>query len=214
MRNFFCNFFILVLSSPNDFFLLAFQLVANLTPDLMDLHNFDNFTIVPPKFQYSLKDNFIFLLPTLLVLVLGTKVQIQLLTQNKQRNTYVNQIIKFQSCINLSFIPSVIIFGGLRRWILSIDPQVKFNTGICYIYSFTINFVPISIQSHSFFVTFYRYLCIVKPEFLMKTLGPSDAPKVSLVLFEITVSENHRKGLIQHCERSEIHLHFEWTKVN
>ena len=182
----------------------------------MDLHNFDNFTIVPPKFLYSLKDNFIFLPPTLLVLVLGTKVQIQLLAhlKNKQRSTYVNQIIKFQSCINLSFIPSVIIFGGLRRWILSIDPQVKFNTGICYIYSFTINFVPISIQSHSFFVTFYRYLCIVKPEFLMKTLGPSDAPKVSLVLFEITVSENHRKGLIQHCERSEIHLHFEWTKVN
>ena len=27
-----------------------------------------------------------------------------------------------------------------------------------------------------------------------------------------TVFENHRKGLIQHCERSELHLHFEWTK--
>ena len=29
-----------------------------------------------------------------------------------------------------------------------------------------------------------------------------------------TVFENHRKGLIQHCERSELRLHFEWTKVN
>ena len=29
-----------------------------------------------------------------------------------------------------------------------------------------------------------------------------------------TVFENHRKSLIQHCERSELHLHFEWTKVN
>ena len=28
-----------------------------------------------------------------------------------------------------------------------------------------------------------------------------------------TVFENHRKSLIQHCERSEICLHFEWTKV-
>ena len=27
----------------------------------------------------------------------------------------------------------------------------------------------------------------------------------------ITVFENHRKSLISHCERSE--LHFEWTKV-
>ena len=27
-----------------------------------------------------------------------------------------------------------------------------------------------------------------------------------------TVFENHRKSLIQHCERSELYLHFEWTK--
>ena len=26
--------------------------------------------------------------------------------------------------------------------------------------------------------------------------------------------KNHRKSLIQYCERSELHLHFEWTKVN
>ena len=24
--------------------------------------------------------------------------------------------------------------------------------------------------------------------------------------------ENHRKSIIQHCERSELRLHFEWTK--
>ena len=29
-----------------------------------------------------------------------------------------------------------------------------------------------------------------------------------------TVFENHRKSLIQHCERSELRLHFERTKVN
>ena len=28
-----------------------------------------------------------------------------------------------------------------------------------------------------------------------------------------TVFENHRKSLIQHCERSELPLHFEWTKM-
>ena len=32
--------------------------------------------------------------------------------------------------------------------------------------------------------------------------------------FKSTVFENHRKSLIQHCERSELRLHFEWTKVN
>ena len=29
-----------------------------------------------------------------------------------------------------------------------------------------------------------------------------------------TMFENHRKSLIQHCERSELRLHFEGTKVN
>ena len=29
-----------------------------------------------------------------------------------------------------------------------------------------------------------------------------------------TVFENHRKSRIQHCERSELRLHFEWTKVH
>ena len=29
-----------------------------------------------------------------------------------------------------------------------------------------------------------------------------------------TVFENHRKSLIQHCERSHLRLHFEWTKVD
>ena len=28
-----------------------------------------------------------------------------------------------------------------------------------------------------------------------------------------TVFENHRKSLIQYCERSELRLHFEWTKL-
>ena len=28
-----------------------------------------------------------------------------------------------------------------------------------------------------------------------------------------TVFENHRKSLIQHCERSELRLHFEWTLI-
>ena len=31
---------------------------------------------------------------------------------------------------------------------------------------------------------------------------------------EITVFENHPKCRIQQCERSELHLHFEWTKVH
>ena len=34
-----------------------------------------------------------------------------------------------------------------------------------------------------------------------------------LILNSDTELENRRKSLIQHCERSELRLHFEWTKV-
>ena len=39
---------------------------------------------------------------------------------------------------------------------------------------------------------------------------PNDEKELSL---KSTVFENHRKSRIQHCERSELHLHFKWTKV-
>ena len=37
---------------------------------------------------------------------------------------------------------------------------------------------------------------------------------LSNILKLITVFENNRKSLIQHCERSELRLHYEWTKVH
>ena len=44
-------------------------------------------------------------------------------------------------------------------------------------------------------------------------------PGIRFQLFQpsrdsITMFENHPKCLIQHCERSELRLHFEWTKVH
>ena len=38
----------------------------------------------------------------------------------------------------------------------------------------------------------------------------NDEPMVN----QSTMFENHRKSRIQHCERSELRLHFKWTKVN
>ena len=48
------------------------------------------------------------------------------------------------------------------------------------------------------------------------TIHPDANAYSSLFLTNIqgTVFENHRKSLIQHCERSELRLHFEWTKVH
>ena len=35
-----------------------------------------------------------------------------------------------------------------------------------------------------------------------------------MLVEKLTVFENHRKSRIQLCERSELRLHFEWTKIN
>ena len=39
-------------------------------------------------------------------------------------------------------------------------------------------------------------------------------PKACTFQSYSTVFENHLKSRIQHCERSELRLHFEWTKVH
>ena len=41
----------------------------------------------------------------------------------------------------------------------------------------------------------------------MGTFGLEKTLQLSMVF------ENHRKSLIQHCERSELSLTFDWTKV-
>ena len=51
--------------------------------------------------------------------------------------------------------------------------------------------------------------------FIICNICPScPAARNTFFLNWSTVFENHRKSLIQHCERSELRLHFEWTKVN
>ena len=38
--------------------------------------------------------------------------------------------------------------------------------------------------------------------------------KSTMYLPDFTVFENHRKSLIQQCERSKLHLHLEWIKIH
>ena len=67
----------------------------------------------------------------------------------------------------------------------------------------SVAFIPA--QSHSYQADIstektFRYLLRVGPFFACDHCNSS------------TVFESHRKSLIQHCERSELRLHFEWTK--
>ena len=43
---------------------------------------------------------------------------------------------------------------------------------------------------------------------------PWQRKKIFWSEYHFTVFQNHRKGLIQHCERSKLRLQLEWTKVH
>ena len=65
--------------------------------------------------------------------------------------------------------------------------------------------------------TSFRQTLLKKIDFSLKGL-PAD-PRIArnmsgLIGLGGKVFENHIKSLIQHCERSELRLHFEWTKVD
>ena len=68
----------------------------------------------------------------------------------------------------------------------------------------------------SFVIEFWKMIncttCFAyKPNFLRKYIIYKQILKF---VIGFTVFENHRKSLIQHCERSNLRLHFEGTKVN
>ena len=62
----------------------------------------------------------------------------------------------------------------------------------------------------------YDILWTTSVQFFMTCQRRSSLTKKNVQLFsfpiKLTVFENHRKSLIQHCERSELRLHFEWPK--
>ena len=94
--------------------------------------------------------------------------------------------------------------GGARRVSLTCMPTrtVSKNLYIHVTHSFLWDF-PRNVN----FRRVYNLIIGRKTPICIRLLGCY----VNFILSKITVFENHRKNLIQHCERSELRLHFEWT---
>ena len=94
-------------------------------------------------------------------------------------------------------------------------PSSWFINGICFMTAFpgssgTWIWTSRSTSCLSHSKSLYRLL--VENSFTLKTM--KNVSRDLKIDWALTVFENHRKSLIQHCERSELRLHFEWTEVN
>ena len=147
----------------------------------MNFPKLSNFTPIVDEFEYSNAEKVAYLFPMVVIIIFGFKIHLQLLKylSSSQNGSYANQIIRFQTFTNIISIPSVVILGALQRWIPIIFPD---NRSICYFYSYLTEFVSVSIQNHSFFVTLFRYLCIVKTEAMWLFLGINAPKKLAKII--------------------------------
>ena len=138
-----------------------------------------NFTPIIDEFEYSTTEKVTYFFPMVIIIIFGIKINLQLLKYLKLKTgSYINQVIGFQMCTNIILIPFVVILGALRRWI----SETKHMNLICYTYSYLTEFVTVSIQNHSFFVTIFRYLCIVKTDFMWRYYGINAPKKLAKII--------------------------------
>ena len=146
----------------------------------MEFLSIGNFTSVSNEFEYSETDRILFFFPMLAIIISGITIHIKLLKFLK-KPTYGSQVITFQLKVNVIVLPLVAILGAIQQWLQNTAFQ---NTLICYIYSYFTDFIIITIENHSAFLTLFRFLCIVETNLILKFFGPN-APKVSQVcIFE------------------------------
>ena len=142
----------------------------------MEFLKIENFTVIPDEFEFSTSEKIPFLISTTTIFICGILVHKRLLKFLAKQDTYVNEVITFQTKSNIIFIPFLICLGTILSWFDLPFPIV------CYTYSFMTNFVAISIQSHSFFVAVFRYLFIVKTDKIWAKFG-TNAPKVNFAFY-------------------------------
>ena len=126
--------------------------------------------------------------------------------------TWFLSYVTNQGQINIHLFLSSFFFPA-DIWKLTLDECLTFTTfNICILHTIISKAKP----------TFHRFVCLLKGQF-DNGLIERIIREIKIVIYYIqsvwksdrtTMFENHRKSLIQYCERSELCLHFEWRKVN
>ena len=171
---------------------------SNFCPKLQFWHNSNIFTSFSPKFFLA-----IFL------------VKSKLSTAKESKTATFSRVFHPK---NRQFLREIKVEFLDKKWRFRI--VWKINPNLFFIFFFLV----LEEDCHFWCLWFYfAYLHL--PQLFHQIFWLSLLPDGSLqqqpwvlprsVTFTVsTVFENHRKSLIQHCERSELRLHFEWTKVN
>ena len=125
---------------------------------------------------YDLKTNVCISTTIVIILALGTTVQLQLYSFLKTRNKrLVNKIILSNVLVQNITYSTILCYLLLLIWVQ--DPSYYISDYGCYGFSIILQFSGFFDRSVSFFVNLFRYICIVHDESLKKY---DIHPKVSL----------------------------------
>ena len=124
-------------------------------------------------------------------------------SQNKKLGLYLTWYLWSAVCSSLLFCMHWPSSSGLK--INTLHAHYPFEAK-----SIDLNYLLCNIV----FSTINSYCSLGLYKIVWKNIDCNIFGKACTIFYIHTVFENHRKSIIQHCERSELRLHFEWTKVN
>ena len=127
------------------------------------------------KFGFWLKLTYCFL--TVVIIVCGLVVHRRVLSfLNRQTGRCVDQIIRFQTKLNIVLFPLSLAYLVGLQWTNCLKGYISHQG--CYIATFLCDFHINYIQCHSFAIAMFRYICILHPD-KISHLG-QNAPQVSM----------------------------------
>ena len=134
------------------------------------------FYSLPDDFQFGIWLKLTYAILTFVIIVFGLIVHRRILTfLNRQTGRYVDQIIGFQTKLNIVLFPLSLAYLNGLQWTNCLKGNISHQG--CYIVTFLCDFHINYIQCHSFAIAMFRYICILHPDKISR-LG-QNSPQVS-----------------------------------
>ena len=131
---------------------------------------------LPDDVKFGLLLKLTYCILTVAIIISGLIVHRRVLSfLNRQTGRYVDQIIGFQTKLNIVLFPLSLAYLNGLQWTNCLKGYISHQG--CYIVTFLCDFHINYIQCHSFAIAMFRYICILHPRSIT-SLG-QNSPQVS-----------------------------------